>query len=116
MPYRGKERRRAPRVARQLPLVLMDHVGEVSAVTRDISESGAYCMMRRHVPLMTKLQIHFKLPGRGEISCKGVVVRVEPPLPSASVSTYEMAIFFNDISRDHRKRLSHYIQEHLRAR
>jgi hypothetical protein len=114
-PYPGDDRRRAPRVARQLPLILTDHVGELSAVTRNISVSGAYCMLRRHIPPMTKLNIHFALPGSGTMSCEGVVVRVEPAQPVSSVASYHIAIFFNDISEDNRTRLSQYVHRHLRA-
>lgn len=113
--FQGDERRRAPRVAKELPLTLTDHVGELSAVTRDISASGAYCTLRRHIPAMTKLQIHVALPGSSAVACEGVVVRVEPAKPIPSQSSYHVAIFFNEISETNRARLSQFVQDHLHA-
>lgn len=116
MSFEGKDRRRAPRVAKQVPLTLKDQVGELSTVTRDISASGAYCTLRRHVPLMTKLQIRFALPETGQVACEGVVVRIDPAKPAPGHHSYEVAIFFNDIADDARARLSQFVQDHLRHR
>lgn len=115
--YQGPERRRAPRVESRLPVVLTDGTGELTASTRDISESGAYCTLRRFVPLMTKLQIHFELPGRppARIACQGVVVRVDPPAPAPRPSRYHLAIFFNDMADEDRARIARYIHDHLEA-
>lgn len=116
--YQGDDRRHAPRVASRLPLTLTDHFGELSAMTRDISASGAYCTLRRHVPVMTKLRIRFALPGRGQgaVACGGVVVRVEPANPAPRRTSYRVAIFFNNIAEDARARLADYVHEHLKPR
>lgn len=113
MSYQGDDRRRAPRVAKQVPLIVTDHVGEISAVTRDISVSGANCTLRRHIPAMTKLQIHFNLPGSGSVRCEGVVVRVEPAKPVPDRAHYDVAIFFNDMPDTDRTRLSQFVHDHL---
>lgn len=116
--YQGPDRRRAPRVASRLPVILRDGAGELAASTRDISESGASCTLRRFVPPMTKLQIHFELPGRpraARIVCRGVVVRVNPPAPTPRPSRYHLAIFFNDMTAGDRARIARYVHNHLQA-
>lgn len=116
--YQGPDRRRAPRVKSRLPVIFTDGAEELAATTRDISESGAYCTLRRFVPPMTKLQIHFELPGRphaARITCQGVVVRVDPPAPTPRPSRYHLAIFFNDMASSDRVRIARYIHHHLQA-
>lgn len=119
--HQGPERRRAPRVESRLPVTLTHEAGALAASTRDISESGAYCTLRRFIPLMTKLQIHLDLPGRlrstrsTRIACQGVVVRVEPPKPIPRRSRYHLAIFFNDMGDGDRARIARYVHDHLHA-
>lgn len=116
--YRGPDRRLAPRVEHRLPVRLTHEDGALSAITRDLSASGASCSLRRFIPLMTKLQIQLDLPGRARptrIACQGVVVRVEPPRPMPRSSRYHLAIFFNDMAGVDRTRLARYVHEHLRA-
>ena len=113
--YQGPDRRRAPRVESRLPVILADGAGELVVSTRDISESGASCTLRRFIPPMTKLKIHVELPGRppARIACQGVVVRVDPPAPTPLPSRYHLAIFFNDMAEGDRARIARYVHGHL---
>lgn len=112
------ERRRAPRVAKRLPLRLGQANSRLVTRTENISASGAYCRVARYVEPMTKLKIRLELPGAGRgtsqvISGKGVVVRIEPPHHSPGQRSYKIAIFFNNLSDRYRGLLAAYVEQHL---
>ena len=110
------ERRRDPRVATQLPLILNNGAGTIEARTENISTAGACCTLKQFLAPMTKLQIRLELPGHSPstvVSCRGVVVRVQPQTPRAKQSAYNIAIFFNDLSDHSRTVLARYVQERL---
>lgn len=109
------ERRRAPRVSAQIPLVISHEAGTLEAKTENLSAAGAYCTLKRYVAPMTKLQIRLELPGASKpatVNCQGVVVRVHPPAPTPK-ATYQVAIFFHELSDHGRSVLARYIQDRL---
>lgn len=114
----GAERRRAPRISKQLPLVLRHARNEFVTKTENVSASGAYCTVTRYVAPMTKLKVRLELPDASSrsprlISGEGVVVRVEPPYPTPRRRVYHIAIFFNELSERSRGLLAAYVEQHL---
>ena len=98
------ERRRAPRLYRNIPLKIIDGQGDIVTETANISNTGAYCKVNRYIDMMTKLKIDLLLPvvkGHAKesrkITCSGAVVRTEP-IPGAT-EQYNIAIFFTDLSK-----------------
>ena len=113
---RSVERREESRVAARLPAVLVDDARTTIASTHNLSASGAYCTLRRSIPLMTRLQVRFQIPGHPrstQIICQGVVVRVEPPVPTPRRTRYKVAIFFNDMTDGDRAVIARYVQQQL---
>ena len=108
------ERRSAPRANVPLPLLLGAKDTEISAVTKDVSASGAYCSLRRFLPLMTKVEVRLGMSNGAprEICCSGVVVRVEPPRHSPRRTRYHVAIFFHDITARDRIALARFVEQH----
>ncbi len=110
------ERRRTPRTASRLSMVLSDQTREMATRTENISASGAYCSLPHFLPLMTKLEVRLELPGSPKpkpIRCQGVVVRVHPPAATAQRTSYDVAIFFNDLAERDRAVIAGYVQQHL---
>ena len=96
------ERRRAPRLEHNIPLKLSSADVELVTETKNLSSSGAYCRLNKHIEPMTKLKIHLLLPVKKnnrmttrKISCQGVVVRSEAV---AGQDYFNTAIFFSDLS------------------
>ena len=109
------ERRRAPRIAQQVSLSIVNPREVIQAETKDLSSSGVYCTLSRFVALMTKLELNFTLPGAeaNPIRCTGVIVRVEPPQAESGRSTYQAAIFFSDLSERDRGAIAAFVQHRL---
>ena len=114
----SSERRGSPRAVSRVSLVLDHAAQEVTTATENLSSSGAYCIVSRYIPAMTKLQVQLELPGeRGSriIRCQGVVVRIDPPHESPKQSRYQVAIFFNDLPERDRAHVSQYVQQRLQS-
>ncbi len=111
------ERRREPRAVEQLTLDLQDAATQLTAETKNLSASGAYCTLERFIPPMSKLQLHFELPGNGTrrsaIRCSGVVVRVEPVIAPSGRGSYHIAILFTELSARDRSAISSFVRQRL---
>ena len=108
------ERRNAPRISTKLPVSIVHGKNVLTAQTRNLSASGVYCTLRRFVKPMTKLSIWLEIPRRPKplrLRCQGVVVRVEPPRATPRRSTYQIAIFFNDLAERDRSLIAQYVQQ-----
>ena len=114
-----QNRRTEPRLRHRLPLRLKHALEEATTYSENISASGVYCTVKHFIPLMTKVQVQLQIPGKTKkakptpLTCQGVVVRVEPPLARPGRSTYNIAIFFNELQERDRDRLAAYVQQHL---
>ena len=114
-----QNRRTEPRLKHRLPLRLKHALEEATTYSENISASGVYCTVKHFIPLMTKVQVQLQIPGKTKkakptpLACQGVVVRVEPPLARPGRSTYNIAIFFNELQERDRDRLAAYVQQHL---
>jgi hypothetical protein len=115
---RIRERRRYPRVKKNLPLKLRVGDFDVVTETENLSCIGTYCKVDRYVEPMTKLKILLLLPIRSrrsvvnkKVECEGIVVRSEPITDEGH--RYNIAIFFSDIKTKDRERISDYVTAQL---
>ncbi|MCM8762926.1 MAG: PilZ domain-containing protein [Candidatus Omnitrophica bacterium] len=110
MSKRRQERRKYPRINKNLPLSIALKGADFVVETKNISCGGAYCHVDRYIKPLTKLAICINLPDtKRNIFCKGVVVRTEEAVPTG----YNIAIFFNEIDKKDLNVLSNYIHHHL---
>jgi len=104
-----QERRRFPRINKNLPLSLQANGFDFATTTTNISCLGAYCTIDKYIPPFTKLQIRMSLPAQGQkkvpIECQGVVVRAEDEKNGA----FNIAIYFNKIKKTQTDKISDYI-------
>jgi hypothetical protein len=112
---RLKERRLHPRIEHKLPLNLAVNGYDFSTSTHNISSVGAYCHIDRYMPPFTKMYVKLSLPNKEQagkntiVECKGVVVRTE----DESNGGFNLAIFFNEIRDDQRKKIAQYVSQFL---
>ena len=111
------ERRKYPRLEKNIPVKLSSDEFDVVTETRNLSCAGAYCRVNKYFEPMTKLGIHLLLPIKRDskivtkkISCRGVVVRIES---QAGNEYFNIAIYFNDIAKKDTKCLADYISSTL---
>ncbi len=90
--------------------------GMVPCIAHDLSRSGMLCRTSRQIEEMTLLEIKFALPamedpqaGRNWVECSGVVVSCRKKGGGAPELPYELSIFFNTMSEEHRNLLSEYV-------
>lgn len=115
----GRERRQAPRVDERVLLEIRDATMEQRTETTNISTVGAYCMLDRFIPPMTKLQLQFEIPNgarRVRIQGEGVVVRAEPVVTNAEQGRYNIAIFFTEMTDHNRSVIARFVRERLTAK
>ncbi|MFH1665060.1 MAG: PilZ domain-containing protein [Candidatus Omnitrophota bacterium] len=118
----NKERRRFPRIKDKDISVKLSGEG-FNALTQslDLSASGIYCKVDRHMPLMTRVQIMLTLPGKNKASApvtmniEGVVVREHPIIKDGRVQHYDVAIFFNSLLPKERQLLIDHINRKTKA-
>jgi len=110
------ERRRYPRLIKELPLKLICEDYDLVTRTRDISCIGAYCCVDKYIPPMTKLAIVLLLPtdleagsATEKVQCKGVVVRTD----NNEAKGFNIAIFFNEISERNKDKISRYVSRFI---
>ena len=110
-----KERRLHPRLDHKLPLNLAIDGYDFSTSTHNISSVGAYCHLDKYMPPFTKISVKLSLPNKGQagkstiVECKGVVVRTEDEAKGG----FNLAIFFNQMREDQRKKIALYISQFL---
>lgn len=110
------ERRRYPRIQKELPVKISTKGYDFATQTKNISCIGAYCYVDKYIPPMTKLSVMLLFPlepkekkTAEKVQCKGVVVRTESNLPQG----FNIAIFFNEISQRNKDKISQYINRFL---
>jgi len=112
---RGKERRINPRLDHQLPIDLAIEGYDFSTSTRNISCVGAYFHLDKYMPPFTKIAVKLSLPHKDKtgknsiVECKGVVVRTDDEVNGG----FNLAIFFNEMRNDQRKKIAQYISRFL---
>jgi len=114
----SKERRQFPRLSNNIPIKLVKEDGDIVTETANISRSGIYCKVDTFLEPMTKLKISLLIPmrknGRNttkKVTCEGAVVRTEQ-IPG-EVEAYNVAIFFQDISKRDADHIADYVDSFL---
>ena len=112
----GAERRRYPRIDKQLPLKVAANGYDFSTLTQNVSCVGAYCRIDKYIPPFTKVGIRMVLPIHNavrqdscSVECHGVVVRTD----DVKDGGFNLAIFFNRIKYNQRKKISQYLRQFL---
>ena len=100
-----KERRKHPRIHVEIPVEIASLTLKFSNTDSqckvvNISCSGLYCQVDRYFPLFTKLDVTLllNLTPQGndklnKITCRGVIVRIEPSRPIKGCKEYWIAVF-----------------------
>lgn len=117
----ANERRRSTRAPARLAMeIKVSGSDHARAETINVSANGVYFLSRSHIPPLTKLQITLMLPGKGprsstphEVTCDGVVVRIDPEAPQSGQDQYEIACYFTSISPQDQEHLEAYILNQL---
>lgn len=110
----GKERRKHPRIEKQLPIKVVANGYDFATTTQNLSCVGAYCRINKYVPPFTRVMIKLSLPiktQRGSrssmVECKGVLVRTD----DEDNGGFNIAIFFNDIREEQKKKIAAYVNQ-----
>jgi c-di-GMP-binding flagellar brake protein YcgR len=116
MKNKKTERRQYPRVEQMLPLKIAADGYDFATSTQNVSCVGAYCHLDKYIPPFTKISVKVTLPimisGRIkdiEVECHGVVVRTEDEKKGG----FNIAVFFNRIKENQRKKVAQYINQFL---
>ena len=111
-----KERRQHPRIESNLPVNIIANGYDFHTSTKNISCLGAYCRVSKYIPPFTRLAVGLELPMAGKagvdkanVACSGVVVRTEDEKDGG----FNIAIYFNQINTNQRKKLTQYIKQFL---
>ena len=117
------ERRRYPRVKEELQLKLKAEDFDAVAETMNLSCIGAYCQLKKYIPLMTSVKIALTLPDGTQATeiqyaeCSGVVVRVEKvPSPDTTASVFNTAIYFNELAQSEKEKIAKFVERHRREK
>ena len=106
-----KERRKYPRVKENIAIEIADQKDRIAATIMNFSSCGIYCQTSREMPLFREVQMVIALPHIvTPIECSGVVVRSEK---ASDKKTYNMAIFFDDIEPEDKKKVAVYVNKKL---
>jgi hypothetical protein len=110
------ERRIHPRLNQELPFKVGANGYNFSTNTQNISCVGAYCKIKKYIPPFTKVKVKLTFPmksriGNGDytMDCEGVIVRTEDEKKGG----FNIAIFFNVIKDEQRKKISQYINQFI---
>ncbi len=108
------EKRRHLRVRKNLPITIKHNGFDVVTETKNISCAGAYCQVDRYIPPFTKVKTTISLPAATNnqsqyINCQGVVVRVEKENNDLEM-LYNIAIYFNEISKANMQKINSFVK------
>ena len=111
-----QEKRRAPRLNKNIPVKICQEGGDTVTETLNISRSGVLCRVEKYIEVMTKLKIQLLLSfmkngktATKRISCSGVVIRSET---MQNKKGCQVAVFFNDIAEKEAAAISEYVNLH----
>ncbi|MCX5703891.1 MAG: PilZ domain-containing protein [Candidatus Omnitrophica bacterium] len=110
------EKRQYPRIDHKLPIQVVANGYDFATSTQNVSCVGAYCSIKKYMPPFTRVMIKLTLPVKTDtkdikynVECKGVVVRTD----DENKGSFNIAVFFNEIKDDQRKKISRYINQFL---
>lgn len=107
------ERRRSPRIEKEIALKIRADNCDIVTQTKNISSLGAYCTVNRYIPPLTKLAIVLMLPlkekdNSTQVQCRGVVVRTKNRHPDG----FDIAIYFNEINKKNKEKIEKFVKQH----
>lgn len=109
------ERRQHPRISKELLIKVAANGYDFVTTTQNLSCLGAYCHINKYVPPFTRVMVKLTLPLKNKksdkdcnVECKGVLVRTED-----EGKGFNVAIFFNDIREDQKRKISAYINQFI---
>lgn len=110
------ERRQYPRINTRVPLTIAADGYDFITTTQNVSCVGAYCCVNKYIPPFTKINVKLSLPVAAgnqkngcAVECKGVIVRSE----DENGGGFNIAIFFNEIGDNQRKKIAQYLKRFL---
>jgi c-di-GMP-binding flagellar brake protein YcgR len=113
-----EERRKFQRIVGSLPLKLGGEEVDIVTETVNIGGGGLYCKVNKYIPVMTKFKVIMLIPEQNKkgkklnrIDCEAIVVRIEPEYPEENRKEYNIALFFNQISKQDRQKIEKYVSE-----
>lgn len=112
------DRRKAARISTNIAIKLKDKDVDFVTETKNVSCIGAYCQIDTYLPLLTKLKITLLIPRSKNsktakpIICEGTVVRIERCPNGVEQNRYNIAIYFNQISKSDMKLIDNYVKNH----
>lgn len=110
---RLSEKRKTPRVEEKLPIKIMEGESGIIVETKNVSASGAYLVMDKPMPLMSKVMVILLIPEcegkNNKVRCGGTVVRTYPTTLNDK-TFYETAIFFDDITEKSKNIISKHVK------
>jgi hypothetical protein len=116
--WQQQERRRHRRAAGTFDLHLVGPDSSKRARVKDISVSGVSCRTDFAIPEMCMVQVDLFLPNgpsqsteEDPLHCEGAVVRCQAA-DARTVPSYDMAIFFTNLTDDGRNRIARYVEAH----
>ena len=121
MAQEGAERRAHPRIEAELEAHLICPIAEdaIAVVTRNVSCSGLYCRVPRHIPASTRMAMAIILPVREAghvhnrlLQLEGVVVRIDPEQEEVGRKDYRIALYFPTLTREARAVIGRYVRQH----
>ncbi len=117
----NQDRRAYPRISdKNISLKLKsENFDSTISQSLNISASGVYCKIDKEIPLMSKVKIVLMLPNEktkkptktSVLETQGIVVREHPVIENGQVKHYDVAIFFDNLSKKDQKKIQHYIQK-----
>jgi len=111
------EKRKHPRVNKSLPIKIRNRDFDIVTETKNISCVGAYCQVDKYVAPFTKIKATVLMPSKtkkanNSINCEGTVVRVEK-INNDLEQQYNIAIYFNQISKTNISKIDRLVKEYL---
>ncbi len=116
---KNEERRRFPRIFKNIAIKLKDQEVDFVTETKNISCLGAYCQINSYLPILTKIRITLLIPKSKSskiakhLTCEGTIVRIERSNDPLEPNKHNIAIYFNQISKTDMKLIDEYIKNHI---
>lgn len=103
-----------------VPLKIQDKETSIVTKTMNITSSGAYCKTDKPLPLLSKVVLTLLIPQYNKkgkvdkkVECRGTVVRTHPVIVDGQAQSYDVAIYFDELSDSDRRFISQYIEHYL---
>jgi hypothetical protein len=114
MTAHGIERRRAPRARADFSIQVADRGSSRPAQVKDLSTNGLCCYHGDAINEMTLVGVQLEIPGDdcGPHDVQGAVVRCDK-LRGQNPPTYEIAVYFTEITPQARRAIAGYVEQQL---